>query len=56
MELAQQMLNLRDGDHLCLFYDKNPAEQMPALVPFIHDALTKDEGLSISPMTRRSMN
>ena len=43
MELAQQMLNLRDGDHLCLFYDKDPAEQMPALVPFIHDALTKDE-------------
>jgi two-component system cell cycle sensor histidine kinase/response regulator CckA len=42
-ELAQQMLNLRDGDHLCLFYDKDPAEQMPALVPFIHDALTKDE-------------
>ena len=43
MELAQQMLNLRDGDHLCLFYDKDPTEQMPALVPFIHDALTKDE-------------
>ena len=41
--LAQQMLNLRDGDHLCLFYDKDPAEQMPALIPFIHDALTKHE-------------
>ena len=42
-ELAQQILNLKDGDHLCLFYDKEPAEQMPALIPFIQDALSKDE-------------
>src|SRR4029450_11693571 len=42
-ELAQHILNLKDGDHLCLFYDKDPAEQMPALVPFIQDALAKDE-------------
>ena len=42
-ELAQQILNLRNGDHLCLFYDRDPAEQMPALIPFIHDALSKDE-------------
>jgi PAS domain S-box-containing protein len=42
-ELVQQMLNLQNGDHLCLFYDKDPAEQMPALVPFIQDALSKDE-------------
>jgi PAS domain S-box-containing protein len=42
-ELAQQILNLKDGDHLCLFYDKDPAEQMPALVPFIQDALSKNE-------------
>ena len=41
--LAQQILNLKDGDHLCLFYDKEPGEQMPALVPFIQDALSKDE-------------
>jgi len=42
-ELAQQILNLKNGDHLCLFYDKDPAEQMPALVPYIQDALSKDE-------------
>jgi PAS domain S-box-containing protein len=42
-ELAQQILNLRDGDHLCVFYDAEPAEQMPALLPFIHDALSKGE-------------
>jgi PAS domain S-box-containing protein len=42
-ELAQRILNLKDGDHLCLFYDRDPAEQMPALVPFIQDALSKDE-------------
>ncbi|HYT57409.1 MAG TPA: PAS domain S-box protein [Verrucomicrobiae bacterium] len=42
-ELAQHILNLKDGDHLCLFYDKDPAEQMPALIPFIQDALSKDE-------------
>jgi PAS domain S-box-containing protein len=42
-ELAQHILNLKNGDHLCLFYDKDPAEQMPALVPFIQDGLAKDE-------------
>src|SRR6185436_4957819 len=42
-ELAQQILNLQDGDHLCLFYEKDPAEQMPALVPFIQQALISDQ-------------
>jgi PAS domain S-box-containing protein len=42
-ELAHEIINLQPGDHLCLFYEKDPAEQMPALVPFIQDALTKDE-------------
>ncbi|HEY2922788.1 MAG TPA: MEDS domain-containing protein, partial [Candidatus Binatia bacterium] len=42
-ELAQHILNLKDGNHLCLFYDKDPGEQMPALIPFIQDALSKDE-------------
>ena len=42
-ELAQHILNLKDGAHLCLFYDKDPGEQMPALVPFIQDALSSDE-------------
>jgi PAS domain S-box-containing protein len=42
-ELAQQILDLKDGDHLCLFYEKDPVEQMPALVPFIQDGLSRDE-------------
>ena len=42
-ELAQEILKLRPGDHLCLFYEKDPREQMPALVPFIHDGLSRDE-------------
>src|SRR2546430_16104765 len=42
-ELAQQILNLKNGDHLCVLKDKDPAEQMPALVPFIQAALSKDE-------------
>ena len=42
-ELTEEMLNLQPGDHLCLFYDKDPAEQMPALVPFIQQALHRDE-------------
>src|SRR5215207_9788088 len=43
LELTDQILELQRGDHLCLFYDKEPAEQMAAIIPFIHDALTKDE-------------
>jgi len=43
IELAEQILNLRAGDHLCLFYEKDPAEQMPALTPFIQEALSRDE-------------
>ena len=42
-DLTQEILNLKDGDHLCLFYEKNPAEQLSALVPFIQDGLSKDE-------------
>ena len=42
-ELAQQILDLKAGSHLCLFYEKEPAEQMPALVPFIQDGLSRDE-------------
>ena len=42
-ELTEEILNLRSGDHLCLFYEKDPAEQMPALVPFIQDGLSRDE-------------
>jgi MEDS: MEthanogen/methylotroph, DcmR Sensory domain len=42
-ELTQEILNLRPGHHLCLFYEKDPSEQMPALVPFIQDGLSHDE-------------
>jgi PAS domain S-box-containing protein len=42
-ELTQQILNLQDGDHLCLFYERDAIEQMPALVPFIQDGLSRDE-------------
>src|SRR5947208_17184041 len=42
-ELTEHILKLQPGGHLCLFYRQDPAEQMPALVPFIQDALTHDE-------------
>jgi signal transduction histidine kinase/CheY-like chemotaxis protein len=42
-ELTQQIFKLRPGDHLCLFYERDPAEQMPALIPFIQDGLARDE-------------
>jgi PAS domain S-box-containing protein len=42
-ELTRQILSLKDGDHLCLFYENGPAEQMPALVPFIQEGLSRDE-------------
>ncbi|MGH7766440.1 MAG: MEDS domain-containing protein [Candidatus Binatia bacterium] len=42
-ELAERILDLQAGDHLCLLYEKDPAEQMPALVPFIQDGLSRDE-------------
>jgi signal transduction histidine kinase/ActR/RegA family two-component response regulator len=41
--LAQQILDLQAGDHLCLLYEKEPAEQMPALVPFVQDGLARNE-------------
>ena len=42
-ELAEQIVNSKDGDHICLFYHKDPVEQMPALIPFIQEALAKQE-------------
>lgn len=42
-ELREQILGLQPGDHLCLIYDKDPAEQMPALVPFIKQGLEEGE-------------
>jgi PAS domain S-box-containing protein len=42
-QLTEHILSLEPGGHLCLFYRKDPAEQMAALVPFIQDAITHDE-------------
>ena len=42
-ELAEQILALQPGDHLCLIYDRDPAEQMPALIPFIQNGLSRNE-------------
>jgi len=42
-ELTKQILSLQQGDHLCLFYENDPAEQMPALVPFIAEGLSRNE-------------
>src|SRR5436190_8474515 len=42
-ELAEQIARLPCGGHLCLFYEREPAEQMPALLPFIEEALRRDE-------------
>ncbi|NKE69465.1 MEDS domain-containing protein [Candidatus Manganitrophus noduliformans] len=42
-ELTEQILGLEPGDHLCLIYDQDPAEQMPALVPFIKQGLAGGE-------------
>lgn len=42
-ELTEQILGLQPGDHLCLIYDRDPAEQMPALVPFIKQGLEGGE-------------
>jgi len=37
------MLSLNQGEHLCLFYERDPAEQMGALVPFIQQGLESEE-------------
>src|SRR5258706_6005436 len=43
LELSRRTLSLRHGDHLCLFYEQDPAEQMPALIPFIQEGLAGGE-------------
>lgn len=42
-ELTEQIRNLQPGDHLCLIYDKDPSEQMPALILFIKQGLEQGE-------------
>ena len=42
-ELTQAMLRLRNGGHLCVIYEDAPAEQIPALVPFLKQGLDNGE-------------
>jgi signal transduction histidine kinase len=42
-QLTHQILQLLPGDHLCVFYNKTPAEQMPALISFINEGLSRCE-------------
>jgi PAS domain-containing protein len=41
--LARQITTLKDGDHLCLIYEKDPVEQMPILSPYIQQGLGQGE-------------
>jgi hypothetical protein len=53
-DLIEQILNLSQGDHLCLFYDEDPSEQMPALVPFIQDSLRRRHRIEVAVPRRNS--
>lgn len=41
--LVTEMLALKQGEHLCLIYRDDPAEQLGALLPFISQGLRNDE-------------
>jgi signal transduction histidine kinase len=42
-ELTHEISNLLPGDHLCLFYENDPAEQISALIPFVQEGLSRHE-------------
>ena len=42
-DLAAEMLALQPGAHLCLIYDNDPSEQMPALLPYFQQGLENGE-------------
>jgi signal transduction histidine kinase len=42
-DLVRQIEDLKAGDHLCLVYDHDPAEQMPALLPYMAQGLRRGE-------------
>jgi PAS domain S-box-containing protein len=42
-ELADRISDRRTGAHWCLFYENDPAEQLPALVPYMQAGLSKNE-------------
>ena len=39
----QDLLTLKQGDHLCLVYDDDPTEQFAALIPFLKQGLENGE-------------
>src|SRR5215216_6663353 len=41
--LVTEMLALKQGEHLCLIYRNDPAEQLGALLPFISQGLRNNE-------------
>lgn len=41
--LSREMESIEQGGHLCLIYDDDPAEQMPALLPFLRAGLLRQE-------------
>jgi hypothetical protein len=41
--LIDEISKIHPGGHLCLFYEKDPAEQMPVLIPFIRQGLSCGE-------------
>src|SRR5579864_8843892 len=43
LDLSEQISAIKPGGHLCLFYDRAPSEQMPAIVPFIGAGLAGNE-------------
>ncbi|HEY3304290.1 MAG TPA: MEDS domain-containing protein [Candidatus Binatia bacterium] len=42
-EVAERISKLKQGDHACLIYNDDPAEQMAALVPYIKEGLEEGE-------------
>ena len=45
-ELERQLIDLKQGDHICLIYE-TMAEQMAAAVPFLKEGLARGEALSL---------
>ena len=41
--LAGEVRALQPGDHLCLIYDDDPAQQLPALLPFLQQGIEDGE-------------
>jgi signal transduction histidine kinase len=42
-DLVREVLSLNRGDHLCLVYEDDPLEQMPALLPYFQQGLQANE-------------